>query len=189
MRSHDASEPAEHVYAGPGIMILPRVRTAPEARPGSVLRSLPREAPPALPGGQADGGPDPAPSGARQTESAMSLPVTGGRRDSLVDRRVVVSSLAFGTLAVPRMIAAQPSLKKARIGVLGLRATADLVGPLPKSPSTRALLLGLGKLGYVSAFGLNDPAIRTRPRRSGEPLCTSRRRSRPRTSSRKRSGT
>jgi putative ABC transport system substrate-binding protein len=31
----------------------------------------------------------------------------------------------------------------------GLRATSDIVGPQPKSPSTRALLLGLRELGYV----------------------------------------
>jgi len=36
-----------------------------------------------------------------------------------------------------------------RIGILGLGATSDLVGPQPWSPSTNAFLRGLRELGYV----------------------------------------
>jgi putative ABC transport system substrate-binding protein len=66
-----------------------------------------------------------------------------------MDRRGFIGGLALCTLAVPRVISAQPSRKNARIGILGLRATADLVRPQPRSPSAKALLLGLGELGYV----------------------------------------
>jgi putative ABC transport system substrate-binding protein len=44
---------------------------------------------------------------------------------------------------------AQPARKLARIGVLGLAATADLVGPQPRSASTAALLAGMRELGHV----------------------------------------
>lgn len=49
----------------------------------------------------------------------------------------------------PRVTLAQPVPKVARIGILGLAPTADLVGPEPKSPSTRVFLRGLRELGYV----------------------------------------
>jgi putative ABC transport system substrate-binding protein len=67
----------------------------------------------------------------------------------LIDRRVIVGGLALGMLGLPRVIPAQPTRKNSRIGILGLRATSDLVGPLSRSPSAKALLLGLSELGYV----------------------------------------
>jgi hypothetical protein len=42
----------------------------------------------------------------------------------VVDRRGFIGGLALGTLAVPRVIAAQPTRKDARIGILG--APGDL---------------------------------------------------------------
>ncbi len=66
-----------------------------------------------------------------------------------MDRRVFIGSLALGTLAVPRVTPGQPARKVYRIGILTLRVTSDLVGPQPRSPSTRALLSGLRELGYV----------------------------------------
>ena len=66
-----------------------------------------------------------------------------------MDRRVFVGGLALGTLTLPRVTRGQRTRKPSRIGIIGLRATSDLVGPRPRSPSTRALLLGLSELGYV----------------------------------------
>ena len=77
----------------------------------------------------------------------MLLP--GGARESLMDRRVFIGSLALGTLAAPGATPAQPTRKPSRIGILGLRATSDLVGSQPRSPSAKALLHGLGEIGYV----------------------------------------
>jgi putative ABC transport system substrate-binding protein len=71
------------------------------------------------------------------------------RSSILIDRRVFIGGVALSSLAVARRISAQPARKKARIGILGLRATSELVGPQPRSPSAKALLLGLGELGYV----------------------------------------
>ena len=72
-----------------------------------------------------------------------------GAREPLMDRRFFIGSLALGSLAVPGATPAQPARKISRIGILGLRATSDLVGPQPRSPSTKALLHGLRELGYV----------------------------------------
>jgi putative ABC transport system substrate-binding protein len=66
-----------------------------------------------------------------------------------MDRRSFLGSLALGALAMPRAALAQPARKVYRIGILSLRATSDLVGPQPRSPSTTALLRGLRELGYV----------------------------------------
>jgi putative ABC transport system substrate-binding protein len=66
-----------------------------------------------------------------------------------MDRRIFIPSVTLGTLALARVIPAQPARKRFRIGILGLGATADLVGPQPRRPSTKALLLGLHELGYV----------------------------------------
>ena len=67
----------------------------------------------------------------------------------MMDRRAFIGSLALGPLAVPRATAAQPARKVARIGILGLAVTADLVGPQPRSPSTNAFVRGMHELGYV----------------------------------------
>ena len=64
-------------------------------------------------------------------------------------RRVFISGLAVGSIAVPRITPAQSARKVYRIGILGLRATSELVGSEPRSPTVRALLKGLGELGYV----------------------------------------
>jgi putative tryptophan/tyrosine transport system substrate-binding protein len=66
-----------------------------------------------------------------------------------MDRRAFIASLALGAIAVPRVTHSQPARKVSRIGILGLGATSDLIGPQPRSPSTTALLRGLGELGYV----------------------------------------
>lgn len=66
-----------------------------------------------------------------------------------MNRRAFIGGVALGALAGPRVTLAQPARKVARIGILGLAPTADLVGPEPKSPSTRAFLRGLRELGYV----------------------------------------
>jgi putative ABC transport system substrate-binding protein len=66
-----------------------------------------------------------------------------------MDRRVFIASLALGAFGAPCASSAQPAGKISRIGILGLRATSDLVGSLPRSPSAKALLHGLGQLGYV----------------------------------------
>ena len=60
-----------------------------------------------------------------------------------MDRRAFLGHLALGALALPRAALAQPARKVYRIGILSLRATSDLVGPQPRSPSTNALLHGL----------------------------------------------
>ena len=71
------------------------------------------------------------------------------QRDPLMDRRAFIGSLALGALSVPRATLAQPTRKVARIGILSLGATSDLVGPQPRSPSTKAFLHGMRELGYV----------------------------------------
>jgi len=68
----------------------------------------------------------------------------------MMDRRVFVRSLALGPLAVPGGILAQTARRTYRIGILSHSfATAELVGPQPRSPYVRALLGGLRDLGYV----------------------------------------
>ena len=68
-----------------------------------------------------------------------------------MDRRAFIGRLALGTLAVPRAARGQPARKGARIGILGLSDTSDMVGPQPRNPFTKAFLRGLGELGYVYA--------------------------------------
>ena len=66
-----------------------------------------------------------------------------------MDRRMFLSSLALGTLVGPHVLRARAAGKLYRIGILSVRATSDLVGPQPRSPSINALLRGLRELGYV----------------------------------------
>jgi putative ABC transport system substrate-binding protein len=66
-----------------------------------------------------------------------------------MDRRVFIGSLALVPLAVPRATQAQPARKVYRIGILGLGATSELVGPQPRTPSVNALLRGLKEIGFV----------------------------------------
>ena len=72
----------------------------------------------------------------------------------MTDRRSFIGGLAvalasLATLAAPGAASAQPSRRVYRIGILGLRATSDLSGPQPRSPSTKAFLRGMRELGYV----------------------------------------
>jgi putative tryptophan/tyrosine transport system substrate-binding protein len=57
--------------------------------------------------------------------------------------------LALGTLVTLRAGLAQSARKVARIGILGLRPTADLAGPDPRSPSAQSFLRGMSELGYT----------------------------------------
>jgi putative ABC transport system substrate-binding protein len=67
-----------------------------------------------------------------------------------MDRRAFLGTLAGSVLAAPLAAEAQPTGKIWRIGVLGFGpATANMVGPDPKSEFTRALVRGLRELGYV----------------------------------------
>ena len=66
-----------------------------------------------------------------------------------MNRRVFMMGIGLGALAVPRVTLSQSARKVHRIGILGLRATADLVGPQPRGRQTTALLDGLRELGYV----------------------------------------
>ena len=52
-------------------------------------------------------------------------------------------------LARARFAFAEPTRRVARIGVLGLASTPDLVGPRPRSRSAEAFLIGLRERGYV----------------------------------------
>jgi putative tryptophan/tyrosine transport system substrate-binding protein len=63
--------------------------------------------------------------------------------------RLAVGGATVGLLAAPHVILAQPARNVARIGMLGLAPSAEMIGPQPKSPSAEALLRGLRELGYV----------------------------------------
>jgi hypothetical protein len=65
-----------------------------------------------------------------------------------MDRRTLLGNLAFGTLALPWPAAAQISRATARIGILKLEMTSEMVGPQPRGPQVNALLRGLQELGY-----------------------------------------
>ena len=67
----------------------------------------------------------------------------------MMQRRDLLASLALGTLMTPRAGRSQNARKVYRIGIMGLRPTSDLVGPKPRSPSTKAFLEGMRDLGYV----------------------------------------
>jgi hypothetical protein len=66
-----------------------------------------------------------------------------------MERRAFVGMIGGGLLAVRQAARAQPARKVYRIGILGLAATSDLIGPQPRSPSIRALLRGMRELGYT----------------------------------------
>jgi ABC-type uncharacterized transport system substrate-binding protein len=66
-----------------------------------------------------------------------------------MDRRAFVGMIAGGLLGVWQAVRAQPARKVYRIGILGLAATSDLIGPQPRSPSIRALVRGMRDLGYT----------------------------------------
>ena len=66
-----------------------------------------------------------------------------------LDRRAFIGGITVGLLAAPHVTLAQPARRVARVGMLGLSATADLTLPHPKSRSAEALLRGLRELGYV----------------------------------------
>ncbi len=65
-----------------------------------------------------------------------------------MDRRAFLGALAL--LAAPLAGEAQQAGKVPRIGILvPSQATSDIVGPQPRAPAVKALLLGLRELGYV----------------------------------------
>ena len=66
-----------------------------------------------------------------------------------MDRRALLGSLALATLVLPRAAPAQPARKVARIGILRLEMTADMVGPQARGPQVNMFLRGLRELGYV----------------------------------------
>ena len=66
-----------------------------------------------------------------------------------MDRRTFIGNFAVGAVVASHGAFAQPARRIYRIGILGIRVTDDLIGPTPKSPSTKALLNGLRDLGYV----------------------------------------
>ena len=74
--------------------------------------------------------------------------IRSGRRDSVIDRRAFIESLALGAFAGARAAAVQPAAKVYRIGYLSpLFMISQLVGPHPQSPFVKALLDGLRELG------------------------------------------
>ena len=64
----------------------------------------------------------------------------------MIDRRTFLAG--FAALAA-RTADAQSGRKIYRIGIVGITATADLVGPKPRSGTADALLRGMRELGYV----------------------------------------
>ena len=66
-----------------------------------------------------------------------------------MNRRAFVGGATVGLLAAPHVMLAQPARRVARIGLLGLATTAEVIGPHPKSRSAEAFLRGLRELGYV----------------------------------------
>ena len=66
-----------------------------------------------------------------------------------MNRRAFVGGTTVGLLAAPHVMLAQPARRVARIGLLGLATTAEVIGPHPKSRSAEAFLRGLRGLGYV----------------------------------------
>jgi hypothetical protein len=67
----------------------------------------------------------------------------------MIDRRSLIGSAAASVLIAPLVGHAQPARKVYRIGILGVRPTADLAGPEPRSPSTQAFVRGMRELGYM----------------------------------------
>jgi putative ABC transport system substrate-binding protein len=62
-------------------------------------------------------------------------------------RRALIS--AGGLWVAGRAAFGQPERKIYRIGILGTGPSSDYVGPRPESPAAKALLRGLGELGYM----------------------------------------
>ena len=68
----------------------------------------------------------------------------------MMDRRAFIGSLALATVALPRTASAQPARKVYRIGILSQSAAAsEMAGSQPRALNAKALLRGLGELGYV----------------------------------------
>jgi len=65
----------------------------------------------------------------------------------VIDRRSFLTGVA--ALVAVRAAGAQPTRKVYRIGILGLGATSDIVGPQPRNPATHGFLRGLRELGYM----------------------------------------
>jgi hypothetical protein len=67
----------------------------------------------------------------------------------MMNRRLFISGFAVGVLGFVCVGSAQPVRTAYRIGIVGLSATSDLVGPAARAATMRAFLDGLRKLGYV----------------------------------------
>ncbi len=67
----------------------------------------------------------------------------------MTNRRTAIGVFGAGLSVMLRPGFAQSTRKLYRIGILGLRPTADLTGPTPRSPSTTAFLRGMRELGLV----------------------------------------
>jgi putative ABC transport system substrate-binding protein len=65
-----------------------------------------------------------------------------------MQRRAAAAGLALAAMATSCIVYAQQR-RPFRIGILGLRPTADLVGSRPRSPSTTAFLLRMRELGHT----------------------------------------
>src|SRR5215831_13518672 len=70
-------------------------------------------------------------------------------RTNRMRRRTFAIGLLVGAVASSSAIRAELVRRLYRIGVLGLGATSDMVGPQPSWPSMKALLGGMRDLGYV----------------------------------------
>ncbi len=66
---------------------------------------------------------------------------------SMMKRRTLIGTA--GLWLADRAAFAQPARTLYRIGIFGTGPTSDYVGPRPESLAARALLRGLGELGYV----------------------------------------
>lgn len=65
-----------------------------------------------------------------------------------MNRRQFAARLVLAALATTDAVSAQTPRRVYRIGVLGLGTTAEMSGPNPIWPSTRALIAGMQDLGY-----------------------------------------
>jgi putative ABC transport system substrate-binding protein len=66
---------------------------------------------------------------------------------TMMKRRTLIG--AGGLWVAPWASQAQPARKVYRIGILANSAAADVAGPQPRNPNTRAFLRGLRELGYA----------------------------------------
>jgi putative ABC transport system substrate-binding protein len=87
----------------------------------------------------------------RRLVGGCASPATSYDQTPMMDRRgFLLRAVSASLLATPHVAHAQRGRKVYRIGIIGnAPATADMVGPQPRSPFPGALLRGLRELGYV----------------------------------------